>query len=346
METLTIRAPDDWHCHLRDDDVLSRTVVDQSRYFARSMVMPNLASPIVTVEDAQAYYQRIMSQVPMGRQWQPCMTLYLTESMSAETIRAAKASSCVLAVKLYPAGATTLSASGVSDLSRIFPLLSVMEEVDLPLLIHGEVVDEQCDIFDREARFIEQYLQPLVERFPQLRIVLEHITTEEAVQFVRSSSNRVAATITPQHLLLNRNDLLVGGLKPHYYCLPVLKRSCDQQALINIAISGHPRFFLGTDSAPHSVGAKESACGCAGIYSAHAALELYAEVFEQNNALDRLEGFASEFGAQFYQLPVNTHPITLQKKPWKVPAVLSFGVERLVPLRASETLAWSVVDNH
>ena len=306
--------------------------------------MPNLASPVLTIDDAQAYYQRIMMHVPSGRQWQPCMTLYLTESMDAKTIRMAKQSSCVFAVKLYPAGATTRSEFGVSNLSRIEPILSVMEEVDLPLLVHGEVVDDACDIFDREAQFIDRYLQPLVEKFPRLRVVLEHITTQAAVQFVRSSSSNVAATITPHHLLLNRNDLLVGGLKPHHYCLPVLKRSRDQQALIEAAISGHPCFFLGTDSAPHAVDAKESACGCAGIYSAHAALELYAEVFEQHGALDRLEGFSSEFGARFYQLPLNEQRVTLVKASWTVPEQLTFGSDMLVPLFADQSIGWSVRD--
>ncbi|MBV54110.1 MAG: dihydroorotase [Coxiellaceae bacterium] len=342
MEAFSIRAPDDWHCHLRDGAVLSRMVADQSRYFMRSMVMPNLVSPILTVGDAQAYYKRIMKQIPQENQWQPCMTLYLTESMDAETIRAAKQSDCVLAVKLYPAGATTRSEFGISNLSRIDPILSVMEEVDLPLLVHGEVVDEQCDIFDREARFIDQYLEPLVRKFPRLRIVLEHITTEAAVQFVCASSKNVAATITPQHLLLNRNDLLVGGVKPHYYCLPVLKRSRDQQALVEAATSGKSCFFLGTDSAPHPVNAKESACGCAGVYSAHAAIELYATVFEQHHALDRLEDFASHFGARFYQLPLNDRKITLTKEPWEVPEKLSFGSEQLVPLFAGKQIGWSI----
>lgn len=339
---LIIRAPDDWHCHLRDGVMLARTVSDQARYFSRSMVMPNLVSPVVSVQLAEAYYQRILQHIPLGSCWQPCMTLYMTETLTEAMIQQAKASEQVLAIKLYPAGATTLSDAGVSNPNNIYRQLAAMEAVDLPLLVHGEVVDHGCDIFDREARFIDQYLQPITQRFPQLRIVLEHITTSAAVQFVREASKNVAATITPQHLLFNRNDLLVGGLKPHYYCLPILKRSQDQEALIAAAISNDPSFFLGTDSAPHVKSAKQSACGCAGIYSAHAALEFYATVFEEHHALDRLEGFASIFGANFYQLPLNAHKVCLTKQAWPVPEELSFGEETVVPLLAGQNIAWQV----
>jgi dihydroorotase len=336
-------APDDWHCHLRDGAALSRTVVDQARYFSRSIVMPNLVPPVESVEQGEAYHQRILQYVPKGSDFTPLMTLYLTESMTAETIRAAKASERVYAIKLYPAGATTHSDAGVVDFQQIYPVLAVMEEVGLPLLVHCEVTDRDSDIFDRETLFVERHLAPMIEHFPKLSIVLEHITTQAAMQFVLSAPSQVAATITPHHLLLNRNDLLAGGIRPHHYCLPVLKRSDDQQALIEAAISSNPKFFLGTDSAPHALGEKQSACGCAGIYSAHAALELYAEVFDHYDALDRLEGFASVFGPQFYGLPINTHTLTLEQKSWTVPKTLPFGEQQLVPLRADGKVQWRVV---
>lgn len=345
MNKLTILAPDDWHCHLRDGDVLPRTVSDQARYFVRTIVMPNLVPPVTTVAQSMAYRQSIMQHVPEGALFQPLMVLYLTESMTAETIREASASDCVCAIKLYPAGATTHSAAGVTDIERIYPQLEVMQELALPLLVHGEVVDPNSDIFDREKLFIDRYLAQIVEAFPGLPVVLEHITTQEAVQFVLSASSMVAATITPHHLLMNRNDLLAGGIRPHHYCLPVLKRNADQQALVQAAISGNSKFFLGTDSAPHAQQAKQSPCGCAGIYSAHAAIELYAEVFDSHGALDRLEGFSSIFGPQFYRVPTNDSTITLEQVSWAVPDKLPFGEEQLIPLRAGSDVKWRVVVN-
>jgi dihydroorotase len=344
VNELTITRPDDWHVHLRDGDALASTCGDMARYFQRVVVMPNLTPPVVSVADAANYRDRIraaMSSAP--RQFEPLMTLYLTDQTDATEIELAAASGFVKAVKLYPAGATTNSDAGVAHLSALFPVLAAMEETDLPLLVHGEVTDTDIDIFDREKIFIDRHLAPISERFPGLRMVFEHITTREAVQFVREAPANVAATITPHHLLYNRNDMLVGGIRPHYFCLPILKRNIHQIELLEAASSGNPKFFLGTDSAPHSTAAKENSCGCAGVYSAHAALEFYAEAFEQVDALDRLEGFASHFGPDFYRLPRNTDTVTLRKQPWQVPDKLPLGKQDLTPLRAGEAMAWTVV---
>lgn len=334
--------PDDWHLHLRDGEALKTTVAHSARVFARAIVMPNLKPPVSTVAQAGDYRNRIMACVPSGNDFEPLMTLYLTDQLSAEEVQLAKESDWVHAVKFYPAGATTNSESGVAELESVYPALQKMAEIGLPLLIHGEVTDNAVDIFDRESNFLENVLAPLLEKFPSLRIVLEHITTKDAVEFVMNQADNIAATITPHHLLLNRNDLLVGGINPHHYCLPILKRNIHQQALIAAATSGNPKFFLGTDSAPHSIAAKETSCGCAGIYSAHAAIELYAEVFESQNALDKLEGFASFFGADFYQLPRNQSKISLSKTPTTIPAEYSLGSGRVVPMRANGTVSWSV----
>ena len=342
MRSLTLIRPDDWHVHLRDNEALARTVPDMARVMGRAIVMPNLTPPITRVEQAAAYHERIVSYMPAGRTFQPLMVLYLTDQTRTEDIRAAALSPVVYAAKLYPAGATTNSDAGVGDLSGLYSVLEVMEEVGLPLLVHGEVTDSNVDIFDREAAFIDQHLGPIVERFPQLRVVFEHITTEQAVKFVQSSGPNVAATITAHHLLLNRNDLFVGGIRPHHYCLPVLKRKLHQEALIAAATSGDPSFFLGTDSAPHLQGAKEAACGCAGVYTAHAAIELYAEAFDAAGALDKLENFASVFGPQFYGLELNTDTITLVEQSQAVPESLPMTHSQLIPLRAGGSIAWSV----
>lgn len=345
MNQLTITRPDDWHVHLRDDTALQHTCADMARYFGRAIVMPNLTPPATTVAEALAYRGRILNAMrKLPRQFEPLMTLYLTDQTDAKEIHLAAATEGVHAVKLYPAGATTNSAAGVTELEGLFPILAAMEEVDLPLLIHGEVTDNDIDIFDREKAFIDRHLAPIAKRFPALRIVLEHITTNDAVQFVSGAGNNVAATITAHHLLFNRNDMLVGGIRPHYYCLPILKRNIHQQALQQAAISGNPKFFLGTDSAPHSTASKEDSCGCAGVYSAHAALEFYAEVFEQLNALDKLDAFAGHFGPDFYRLPRNTQNITLRKKSWNVPAELPLGTGTLTPLRAAQTVTWEIVE--
>lgn len=335
--------PDDWHCHLRDGLYLERTVSDQATRFRRTIVMPNLREPILNTKDAEAYRQRILKVIPEGSAFNPLMTLYLTNQTTPQIIEDAAHSDTVFACKLYPAGATTNSEAGVSDLSALYPIFETMERVDLPLLIHGESIDPQVDVFDRERVFIEKSLIPLIEKFPKLRIVLEHISTREAVEFVTSGGDRLAATITPHHLLYDRNIIFKGGLRPHYYCLPILKRREDLDALRKAATSGLNKFFLGTDSAPHAEQRKLSSCGCAGIYSAHAAIELYAEIFEEENALDKLEGFASVFGAEFYGLPVNTQTITLEKKSWEVPTHLPFGNETLIPLCAGETLQWRLI---
>ena len=340
-DTLTITRPDDWHVHLRDGDVLKHTVEDISRYFGRAIIMPNLVPPVMNAEQAQQYHQRIMTHNHSST-FQPLMVLYLTDQTSAEDIKQAKASGLVYAAKLYPAGATTNSASGVTNIDNISSVIAAMEEVDMPLLIHGEVTDHDIDIFDREAVFIDTILKPLVAKYPNLKVVLEHITTKNAVDFVKAASANVGATITAHHLLFNRNDMLVGGIRPHYFCLPILKRNIHQQALLEAAISGSEKFFLGTDSAPHAQQAKESACGCAGAYTAHAAIELYAEAFEQQGALDKLEGFASLHGPKFYNLPVNDDKITLVKKAWQVPATLAFGDDVVVPIRANNAIAWQV----
>lgn len=342
MKTLTITRPDDWHLHLRDGTGLAAVAAATAERFARAIVMPNLVPPVTTTELAEAYRQRILAALPEGAAFEPLMTLYLTDETTPQHIRTAKNSGFVKGVKLYPAGATTHSDSGVTDIEKTYPALEAMAEVDMPLLIHGEVTDPAVDIFDRERVFIDRVLEPLRERFPSLRVVLEHVTTRDAVAFVRRSPGRVAATITVHHLLMNRNAMFRGGMNPHHYCLPVLKRESHRQALLEAAVSGDPRFFLGTDSAPHPRGAKESACGCAGIYSAPAAIELYAEVFEQADALDRLEGFASLHGPAFYGLPPNPDTLNLVKRPWRVPATLPYGEDVVVPLRAGTEVAWAV----
>jgi dihydroorotase len=343
VNELTITRPDDWHVHLRDGDALRQTCADMARYFQRAIVMPNLTPPVATVADALAYRERILAaQSGLPRQFEPLMTLYLTDQTNADHIATAAQSPYVHAVKLYPAGATTNSAAGVANLEGLYPTLEAMERHGLPLLVHGEVTDDAVDVFDREKMFIDRHLAPIVERFPELPVVLEHITTRNAVEFVTAARDRVGATITAHHLLFNRNDMLVGGIKPHFYCLPVLKRNTHQRALLEAATSGNPRFFLGTDSAPHDTTAKESACGCAGIYTGHAAIELYAEVFEQEDALGRLEPFAAHYGADFYGLPRNSDTITLSRTSWRVPPQLPLGDGYLTPLRAGEVLRWQV----
>lgn len=341
MRQLTITQPDDWHVHLRDDAYLRTTVPHIAREFGRAIVMPNLKPPITTVEQAATYRARILAARPAGSAFEPLMTLYLTDNMPPEEIRRARRSGFVHGVKLYPAGATTHSDAGVTALERCYPTLAAMEELGLPLLVHGEVTGHRVDIFDRERLFIEQILSPLVRRFPALKIVFEHITTRDAVAFVSEAPATVAATLTAHHLLLNRNDLLAGGVRPHHYCLPVLKREEDRTALLRAATSGNPKFFLGTDSAPHTRGTKETVCGCAGIYTAHAAIEFYAEAFEQVGALDKLEGFASFFGADFYGLPRNRGTLVLLKQPQDVPAAFPFGNEEVVPLRAGAAVGWT-----
>lgn len=341
MTSLTITRPDDWHIHLRDGAALKSTVADVSRYFGRAVIMPNLVPPVTNATLAKEYHERIMAEQPQG-DFQALMVLYLTDQTTAQDILDAKASGIVTACKLYPAGATTNSSSGVTSVDNIADVVAAMQSVGMPLLIHGEVTDHDIDIFDREKVFIETILVPLVAKYPDLKVILEHITTKDAVDFVKSAGENVAATITAHHLLYNRNHMLVGGIRPHYFCLPILKRGTHQQALIEAATSGSSKFFLGTDSAPHAKGAKESACGCAGSYTAHAAIELYAEVFEQENALDKLEGFASLFGPAFYGLPVNTDKITLSKIAWPVPATLEFGDDVVVPIRANEDIQWQV----
>jgi dihydroorotase len=340
VQQLTITRPDDWHLHLRDGALMRSVVQDTARQFARAIVMPNLKPPVATTEQAQAYRARILAALPAGTKFEPLMTLYLTDNTAAEEIRRARQSGVIHAVKLYPAGATTNSDAGVTDIRKAYPALEEMQRCGMPLLVHGEVTDKNVDVFDREAVFIERVLIPLLRDLPQLRVVFEHITTRDAAQFVTSAPDHVAATITVHHLLYNRNAIFSGGLRPHYYCLPVLKREVHREALGKAAISGNPKFFLGTDSAPHEQHLKESACGCAGIYTAHSAIELYAEVFEQLNALDKLEGFASFYGADYYRLPRNTGKITLHKESWRVPDSLPFGEHRLVPLRAGETVVW------
>jgi len=315
---------------------------DTARQFARAIVMPNLMPPVTTTGQAQAYRERILAALPAGAAFEPLMTLYLTDNTTAQEIRHAMQSGVVHAVKLYPAGATTNSDAGVTDIRKTYAALEEMQRCGLPLLVHGEVTDSSVDVFDREAVFIERVLQPLLRDLPQLRVVFEHITTRDAAQFVTDAPDNIAATITAHHLLYNRNAMLAGGIRPHYYCLPVLKRETHREALLKVATSGSNKFFLGTDSAPHAQHTKEAACGCAGIYTAHAAIELYAEAFEQLGALEKLEGFASFYGADFYRLPRNTGKIILRKKSWRVPESLMFGEQRLVPLRAGEIINWSI----
>jgi len=343
MQRLTFIQPDDWHVHLRDDPQLASVVMATARCFGRALVMPNLRPPITTVVQALAYRARILAAIPATCQFNPLMTLYLTEDTLASDIAQAKMSGQIVAVKCYPMGVTTHAEAGVTDLRRVWHVLEAMEKYDLPLSIHGEVTATSVDIFDREKIFIEYVLDPLLEKFPQLRVVLEHITTCEAVEYVFAGEDNLAATITAHHLLLNRNDLFRGGLRPHHYCLPVLKRECHRETLLQAAISGSPKFFLGSDSAPHAQLAKETACGCAGIYTAPAAIELYAEAFEQAEALDKLEGFASFYGADFYRLPRNTVTITLEKHSWTMPAQLPLGDEQVIPLRAGTTIHWRQV---
>ncbi len=343
-QTLTLRRPDDLHVHLRDGEHLAAAVSFTARQFARAMVMPNLKPPISTVALAIAYRERILKAVPASLQFQPLMSLYLTNSTTSEEIRKAKQHDFIVGCKLYPAGATTHSDAGVTAIENIYPVLEVMQETGLVFQVHGEVTHGNVDVFDRETAFIDEVLAPVVERFPKLKIVFEHITTRRAAQFVQLARAGVAATITPQHLLHNRNAIFQGGVRPHYYCLPILKREEDRLALVAAATSDDARFFLGTDSAPHAQHTKENACGCAGMFSAHAAMELYAEAFELAGRLDRLEAFASERGADFYGLPRNTTQITLERTNWSPPASYSFGKDLLVPMRGGETLQWRFRD--
>jgi|TARA_R110000796_G_scaffold244497_2_gene367623 dihydroorotase len=342
-DRLTLIRPDDWHIHLRDGGVLSHTVADAARTFARAIIMPNLVPPVRDGQQAAAYRERILAARPAESTFDPLMVLYLTDQTSAECIRQAHRDGQAIAAKLYPAGATTNSDSGVTRLEHIFPALEAMADVGMPLLVHGEVTHANVDIFDREKAFIDQQLVGLVERFPTLKVVFEHITTADAVDFVRSAPGRIGATITAHHLLYNRNHMLVGGIRPHLFCLPILKRQRHQQALCDAVASGSEKFFLGTDSAPHARHAKEAACGCAGCYTAHAALELYAEAFDELGALDKLEGFASLHGPDFYGLPRNTDTVTLVRESWDVPASLPLGDQTIVPLRAGESIQWRVV---
>ncbi|MDR2636783.1 MAG: dihydroorotase [Zoogloeaceae bacterium] len=345
MQTLTLARPDDWHLHLRDGAMLAAVLPHTARRFARAIVMPNLKPPVTTVEAAAAYRRRILAALPPGADFTPLMTLYLTDCTSAAEIAKARESGFVHACKLYPAGATTHSEAGVTSIDKASPAIAALEENGIPLLVHGEVTDPAVDIFDRERVFIDTILSPLLHRFPRLKVVLEHVTTQQAVEFVQNAGENVAATITAHHLLYNRNALFQGGLRPHWYCLPVLKRESHRQALVRAATSGSRKFFLGTDSAPHAQSAKETACGCAGCYTACAALELYAEVFEAAGALDRLEAFASFHGPAFYGLPVNRGSITLARQAHILPdSYPCTDNERLTPLRAGETLAWKILD--
>ena len=340
---VVLTRPDDWHVHLRDGAMLARVAPDTSRQFARAIVMPNLTPPVTTTAQAVEYRDRIRQSLPAGDRFQPLMTLYLTDATTAEEIARAKASGVVHAVKYYPAGATTNSAAGVTSLERCTDALEAMQRVGLPLLLHGEVTDPAVDVFDRESVFIDRHLAPLIQRFPALRAVLEHVTTANAVDFVREAPAHVGATITAHHLLLNRNAMFVGGLRPHHYCLPVLKREFHRQALVDAATGGSGKFFLGTDSAPHLKKDKESDCGCAGIYTAHTAMELYTEAFDQVGALDRLEAFCSFNGPDFYRLPRNADTLTLEKVEWTTPAALGPADEPMVPFRAGEPLSWRCV---
>lgn len=342
MNQLTLRTPDDWHLHFRDDTLLTETVPATARCFARAIVMPNLTPPVTTAEMASAYRERILAARPAGSRFEPLMTLYLTDRTTAADIQAAKAAG-VVAAKLYPAGATTNSTAGISALDALDPVFNALAEAGLLLLIHGEVTDGDIDIFDREQVFIDRHLAGIVERHPGLKVVFEHITTKDAADFVLAAPERVAATLTPQHLMLNRNDLLVGGIRPHNYCLPVLKRRTHQEALRAAVASGSPKFFLGTDSAPHERHKKETACGCAGCYSAWSALELYAQVFDELGALDKLEAFASEHGPNFYGLPLNPGTVTLVREPWQLPDLIELpGGDSIVPFQAGQTINWRV----
>jgi len=340
--TLTLLRPDDWHLHVRDGAALESVLPFTARQFARAVIMPNLKPPVTTVAAAASYRERISAAVPKGLKFEPLMTLYLTDNTDPAEIKRAKASSFVIGAKLYPAGATTNSDAGVTAIEKIYPALAAMEEVGLVFQVHGEVTHNDIDVFDRERVFIDQVMTPVRNRFPKLRIVFEHVTSREAVQFVESHDN-IGATVTPQHLLLNRNALFQGGIRPHNYCLPVLKRERDREAIVAAATSD-ARFFLGTDSAPHARNTKENACGCAGVFSAHAAIELYAEVFEQADKLDRLQAFASERGPDFYGLPRNADTITIERRAWQPPASYPFAETEIVPFRAGETVAWQLVE--
>ncbi len=340
--SLVITRPDDWHLHVRDGDALNAVLPDTARQFARAIIMPNLKPPVRTVLEAGWYRDRILAALPANTAFEPLMTLYLTDNTDPDEIKRANASGFVHAVKYYPAGATTNSDSGVTDIRKCDAVFEAMQEAGLPILLHGEVTDSEIDIFDREKIFIERHLIPLTLRFPKLRIVFEHITTANAVKFVLAASDNVAATITAHHLLFNRNEMFKGGIRPHYYCLPVLKREEHRLALLKAATSGNQKFFLGTDSAPHAKNTKEASCGCAGCYTALHAMELYASAFDSANAIDKLEGFASFFGADFYNLPRNKGTITLEKSSWQVPEELPFPGSAIVPLRAGETLEWRV----
>ncbi len=344
MDTLTFTRPDDWHVHLRDGAAMRSIIAHSARRFARAVIMPNLRPPVTTTKQALAYQARIVEAIPPGMSFQPLMTLYLTDQTSAAEIVRAKASGHIIAGKLYPAGATTNSDSGVTEIRRLYPALEAMQEQGLLLLVHGEVTDPNVDIFDREAVFIERVLMPLIRDFPALKIVLEHITTQDAADFVRDAPVTVAATITAHHLLYNRNALFQGGIRPHYYCLPILKRERHRQALIRAATGGNPQFFLGTDSAPHPRQGKETACGCAGCYTAHAALELYAEAFAAADALERLEAFAGFHGPDFYGLPRNGDTVTLIRRTTPIPTCFPFGADELIPLRAGESVGWRLAD--
>ena len=343
MQELTLLRPDDWHVHFRDGADLQHTVPATARAFRRAIAMPNLAPPVLTTEQALGYHERLCAAAPEGSDFDPLMVLYLTDETSPHEIRKAKASGKVVAVKLYPAGATTNSAQGVTAIDKVYDVLEAMSEVGMPLLVHGEVTHSDIDIFDREKVFIDRILAPLCQRFPQLRVVLEHITTRDAAQFVRAAGDNIGATITVQHLLYNRNHMLVGGVRPHLYCLPVLKRNIHQQALQDVVVSGNHRFFLGTDSAPHAKHTKETACGCAGCYTAPAAIEMYAEIFESLGVLDKLEAFASRNGPAFYRMPLNTTTIRLRREAWQLPADYPLGEHRIIPLKAGETLQWKLV---
>ncbi|MEA2078574.1 MAG: dihydroorotase [Pseudomonadota bacterium] len=339
---LTIRRPDDWHLHVRDGDAMQSVVRHTVRQFGRAIIMPNLKPPVTRTAEALAYRKRILAAISTDTSFEPLMTLYLTDNTEAAEIRKAHASGFIHAVKLYPAGATTHSDAGITDIDNTFAALEAMQEIGMPLLVHGEVTDPDIDIFDREAVFIDRILAPLTQRFPTLKVVLEHVTTRQGMAFVLDSADNVAGTLTAHHLLLNRNAMFAGGIRPHHYCLPVLKREQHRRALLDAATSGNPKFFLGTDSAPHAQTAKETSCGCAGLYTAHAAIELYAEAFEQADALDQLEGFASFHGADFYGLPRNGDTVTLSKTSWRVPDSYSLGTAKVIPMRAGEIVGWKM----
>jgi dihydroorotase len=342
-DTISLIRPDDWHLHLRDGAAMASVLPHTARQFARAIVMPNLKPPVTTAADASAYRERILAALPDGMRFEPLMTLYLTDNTPPDEIRRAQDTGFIHAVKLYPAGATTNSAAGVTDLRKCYKTLEVMQEVDMPLLVHGEVTDIDIDLFDREAVFIERVMRPLRRDFPELKIVFEHITTKDAAEYVAEAEGPIAATITAHHLLYNRNEIFKGGINPHYYCLPVLKREVHRLALMTAATSGDERFFLGTDSAPHAVHAKESSCGCAGCYTALHAMELYATAFEQAGALDKLEAFASLNGPNFYGLPVNEGTVTLKRETWTIPPTVALGEQQLVPLDAGGQIGWKMV---